>query len=115
MIFFHVIFDFSREIITSTVRLNRWYTLRYGSVILDQRPSTRGRDNLGNVSWTANMAETRSETGDDSHRGFQRFTEIGEISYSKCTVIKKTYQVEIWKMDWTNASSEENGNGQYPV
>ena len=26
-------------------------------------------------------------------------------------LIKKTFQVEIWKMDWTNASSEENGTG----
>ena len=23
-------------------------------------------------------------------------------------LIKKTFQVEIWKMDWTNALSEEN-------
>ena len=28
---------------------------------------------------------------------------------------KKTFQVEIWEMVWTNASSKENGTGQYPV
>ena len=30
-------------------------------------------------------------------------------------LIKKTFQVEIWKMDWTNALSEENWTGQYPI
>ena len=28
---------------------------------------------------------------------------------------KKTFQVEIWEMVWTNASSKENGTGQCPV
>ena len=30
-------------------------------------------------------------------------------------LIKKTFQVEIWKMDWTNTLSEENWTGQYPI
>ena len=56
LIFYHVIVNSLREI-KSTVG----YILRYWNVILDPGPSTRGRDNLGNVSGTANMAETRSE------------------------------------------------------
>ena len=47
--------------------------------------------------------------------GFQRFTEIGQIFHNKYIFNKKTFQVEIWKMDWTNTLSEENWTGQYPI
>ena len=54
-------FDFSWEIITSTLRLNHWVHI----VLLKRHSWPRAfdmwRDNLGNVSGTANMAEIRSE------------------------------------------------------
>ena len=43
MIFFHIIFNFSREIVTSTVRFNRWVHIAYWNVILDPGPLAQTR------------------------------------------------------------------------
>ena len=85
MIFFHVIFNFSREIITSTV--NSIEPLVHIALL-----SRHSRP--GNVSWTVNMTETRSEEGADSHRFppfYDRFTEIDQIFYSKCNFNEKNF------------------------
>ena len=49
------------------------------------------------------------------HTGFLCFMEIGQIFHNKYVLNKKTFQVEIRKMDCKNASSQENGTGQHPV
>ena len=115
VIFFHVIFTFLRDIIASTVRLNRWYTLRYWSFILDQRPSTRprqpwervldsqhGGDKIGSRRWSTSVSTVLRKSD-------QIFFIVNVL------LIKKNFPSWNLENGWTNASSEENGTGQYPV